>query len=82
MCSSCSLCLSADDLQYERPALRPLSSKPVKIGKNVWIGEGVSIMPGVTLGDNVIVGANAVVTHSFPADSVIAGCPARVIRTL
>lgn len=48
----------------------------------VWIGEGVSIMPGVTLGDNVIVGANAVVTHSFPANSVIAGCPARVIRAL
>lgn len=63
-------------------AIRPLMSKPVKIGKNVWIGEGASILPGVTLGDNVIVGANAVVTHSFPENSVIAGCPARLIRSL
>lgn len=65
-----------------RPTLRPLSGKPVIIGKNVWVGESVSIMPGVTLGDNVIVGANSVVTHSFPADVVIAGCPAKIIKQL
>lgn len=59
-----------------------LISKAVKIGNNVWLGDNVSIMPGVTLGDNVIVGANSVVTHSFPANSVIAGCPARLIKTL
>lgn len=64
------------------PKERTLSSKPVSIGNNVWIGDGVSIMPGVSLGDNVIVGANAVVTHSFPANVVIAGCPAKVIKVL
>lgn len=64
------------------PAMRPLSSKPVTIGNNVWIGENVSILPGVSLGDNVIVGANAVVTHSFPTNSVIGGCPAKLIKTL
>ena len=61
---------------------RPLSSKPVCIGNNVWIGEGVCIMPGVTIGDNVIIGANAVVTHSFPKNVVIAGVPAKIIKTL
>lgn len=61
---------------------RPLISKPVIIMNNVWLGNNVSIMPGVTLGDNVIVGANSVVTHSFPANSVIAGCPARLIKML
>ena len=65
-----------------RPELRKLSHKPVVIGKNVWIGDGVCILPGVTLGDNVIVGANAVVTHSFSANTVIAGCPAKVIKVI
>lgn len=64
------------------PSKRPLSSKPVCIGNNVWIGEGVCIMPGVTIGDNVIIGANAVVTHSFPKNVVIAGVPAKIIKTL
>jgi acetyltransferase-like isoleucine patch superfamily enzyme len=36
----------------------------------------------VTIGDNAIVGANAVVTHDVPANTVAAGVPARVIRTL
>lgn len=67
---------------FTPPSKRPLSSKPVVIGDNVWIGEGVAIMPGVTLGDNVIVGANAVVTHSFPKNVVIAGVPAKVIKVL
>ena len=64
------------------PLKRPLHSKPVSIGKNVWIGDGVCILPGVSLGDNVIVGANSVVTHSFPSNSVIAGCPAKLLRMI
>lgn len=64
------------------PIYRPLMSKPVKIGNNVWIGDNVCIMPGVTLGNNVIVGANSVVTKSFPENAVIAGVPAKLIRFL
>lgn len=56
--------------------------KPITIGDNVWIGGGAIILPGVTLGRNVVVGAGAVVTKSFPDNVVIAGNPAKIIRTI
>lgn len=65
------------------PSRRPLFSKgPVVIGKNVWIGRNVCIMPNVTIGDNVIIGANSVVTHDVAKNSVVAGIPARVIKSI
>jgi acetyltransferase-like isoleucine patch superfamily enzyme len=66
-----------------RPNIRPLHSKgPITIEENAWIGEMVCIMPGVTLGRGCIVAANSVVTHDVPAYSVVAGCPAKVIKQL
>ncbi len=56
--------------------------KPVTIGDNCWIGGNVVINPGVTLGDNVVVGSGSVVTKSFPSNVVIAGNPAKVIKTI
>lgn len=65
------------------PHLRPLySNGPVIIEDNVWIGEGVAILPNVKIGKNSIIGANSVVTQSFPPNSVIAGIPAKLIKTL
>jgi len=65
------------------PARQPLVSRgPVKIGRHCFIGIRAVIMSGVTLGDYCVVGANSVVTRSFPAGSVIAGAPARLLRTL
>lgn len=54
---------------------------PVYIGANTFIGYGVSVMPGVTLGKNCIVGTRSVVTHSFPDYSMIAGSPAKLLKT-
>lgn len=58
-----------------------VSHKGIKIGNNCWIGSGAVFLDGAELGDGCVVGANAVVTKSFPANSVIAGVPAKLIRT-
>lgn len=60
---------------------QPLESKgPVRIGRHVFIGFGASVLPGVTLGDHCVVGARSVVTRSFPAYSMVAGQPARLVK--
>lgn len=61
---------------------RPHKQAPIHIGNGCWIGARAMILPGVTLGDRVLVAAGAVVTRDVPADSLVAGNPARVIRTL
>ncbi|MDY1036741.1 maltose O-acetyltransferase [Enterobacteriaceae bacterium RIT714] len=56
--------------------------KPVTIGHNVWIGGRAVINPGVTIGDNVVVASGAVVTKDVPANVVVGGNPAKIIKTL
>lgn len=55
---------------------------PVVIKDDVFIGRGATILPGVTIGPRAIVGAGAVVSKDVPPNSVVAGNPAVVIRTL
>lgn len=65
---------------YIAPNSRPLYSKPVVIGDNVWIGENVCILSGSKIGDGCIVGANSVVTKDIPENCIAVGSPAKVIK--
>lgn len=56
------------------------TSKPIRIGSNVWLGDKVTVVKGVTIGDGVIVGANSVVTRDIEPGVVVGGIPAKVIR--
>ncbi len=59
-----------------------LHCAPIHVGNDVWIGAGATILPGVTIGDGAIVGAAALVNRDVPPCTIVAGVPARVIRTL
>ncbi|WP_328351427.1 hypothetical protein OG976_17860 [Mycobacterium sp. NBC_00419] len=56
-----------------------LRSAPIEIGDQAFIGIGSMILPGVTIGPGAIVGSGSVVTKDVPADTVVAGCPAKVL---
>jgi maltose O-acetyltransferase len=57
-------------------------ANPIAIEDNVWVGGGAILLPGVRVGRNAVVGAGAVVSRSVPANTVVAGNPARVIREI
>lgn len=59
-----------------------LIPRPVVIKRNAWIGAGATILPGVTVGENAVVAAGAVVSRDVPPNTVVAGVPAKVVKTL
>lgn len=68
-------------VEVERPIRQQgIYKRDVVVGSNVWVGYGACILRGVSVGDNSIVGTNSVVTRDVPANAVVAGIPARVIR--
>ena len=58
------------------------AAQPIVIGDNVWLGGGAVVLAGVTIGENSVVGAGAVVARDVPADVVVVGSPARVVKHL
>jgi acetyltransferase-like isoleucine patch superfamily enzyme len=68
-------------VEVERPIRQQgIYKRDVVVGSNVWIGYGACVLRGVSVGDNAIVGTNSVVTKDVPANAVVAGIPARIIR--
>lgn len=59
-----------------------VNSKPIMIHKNAWIGMNVIVLKGVEIGEGAVVGAGSVVTKDVPAWTVVAGNPAKIIKTI
>lgn len=57
-------------------------AQPITLEENVWIGGGAILLGGIHIGKNSVVGAGSVVTRPVPDNTVVAGNPARVIRTI
>lgn len=62
--------------------LEPPSKSPCEIGDNVLIGANAVILEGVKIGDNSVVAAGSIVTEDVPENVVVAGCPAKIIKTV
>ncbi len=68
-------------VEVERPIRQQgIYKREVDVGSNVWIGYGACILRGVRVGDNSIVGTSSVVTKDVPANAVVGGVPAKVLR--
>lgn len=60
----------------------PGTARGIEIKNNVWLGSNVVILPGTTIGENTIVGANSVVKGEIPANVIVQGNPAKIIKSI
>jgi acetyltransferase-like isoleucine patch superfamily enzyme len=68
-------------VEVERPIrVQGIYKREVDVGSNVWIGYGACILRGVRVGDNAVIGTYSVVTRDVPANAVVGGIPARILR--
>ena len=73
---------SSHDLGDTDQRARHVTTDPVRIEDGAWLGSRAIVLPGVTIGRGAVVGAGAVVTVSVAADTIVAGVPARLVKSL
>jgi acetyltransferase-like isoleucine patch superfamily enzyme len=68
-------------VEVDRPIrLQGIYKRDVRVGNNVWVGYGAAFLRGVTVGDNAIVGTYSIIGKDVPANAVVAGVPAKLLR--
>lgn len=77
-----SLYTAAHPIEIEGRLQNIGTGAPIEIGNGVWIGGSSIIIGGVTIGDNAVIGAGSIVTRDVPANTIVAGNPAKVIRNI
>lgn len=78
----CILVTGNHDFRNQHSRVGNLISRKIQIGDGAWLGTGCMVLPGVTIGEGAVVGAGAVVTKDVAPHVLVAGVPARVIRSL
>lgn len=73
--------MAVTSMNHDSRLWKHSDSAPIIIGENCWIGANVRICKGVTIGDNSVVAACSVVTKDVPANCIVAGNPAKVVKT-
>lgn len=76
------VCLTTEGHPIDPQERKKLLVKPIVINQNAWIGAGATILPGLTIGKNSVVAAGAVVTKDVPANTIVGGVPARIIKAI
>ncbi len=79
---NCSFYTAGHPLDYETRNKGLEYAYPIKVGNNVWIGGNVTILPGVTIGNNAVIAAGSLVNKDVPDNCIVAGVPAKKIKTL
>jgi acetyltransferase-like isoleucine patch superfamily enzyme len=67
---------------YDQGYPESTENNSIILKKGCWVGAAAIILPGVTVGENAVIGAGSVVTNNIPANTVAAGNPARVIKSI
>ena len=68
--------------RYPRSKIYPVDFCGIKVKKGASIGANATILPGLTIGENSMIGAGSVVVKDVPANAVVVGNPAKIIKYL